>query len=58
LHKNTIVDLLSQAYFFHRLAEKLNDRIVLERQLPLAPIELTYTNLVAHSIIGTTKPTN
>jgi hypothetical protein len=48
----TIVDLLRQAYLFHRMIEELNDRVALERQLPLAPIDLAYTNLVAHTIIG------
>lgn len=48
----TIVDLLRQAYSFHRMIEELNDRVALERQLPLAPIDLAYTNLVAHTIIG------
>jgi hypothetical protein len=50
--KQTIVDLLRQAYLFHRMIEELNDRVALERQLPLAPIDLAYTNLVAHTIIG------
>jgi hypothetical protein len=51
-HNQTIVDLLRQAYLFHRMIEELNDRVALERQLPLAPIDLAYTNLVAHTIIG------
>jgi len=48
----TIETLLSQAYSFHRMIEELNDRIALERQVPLAPIDLAYTNLIAHTIIG------
>jgi hypothetical protein len=51
-NQQTVVDLLRQAYLFHRMIEELNDRIALERQLPLAPIDLAYTNLVAHTIIG------
>ena len=47
-----ITDLLSQAYSFYRMIEELNDRVALERQLPLAPIDLAYTNLIAHTIIG------
>ncbi|MGS2718392.1 hypothetical protein ACVBE9_09485 [Eionea flava] len=49
---DNIVDLLSQAYSFHRMIEELNDRVALERQLPLAPIDMAYTNLIAHTIIG------
>jgi len=51
-NQQTVVDLLRQAYLFHRMIEELNDRVALERQLPLAPIDLAYTNLVAHTIIG------
>jgi hypothetical protein len=50
--ETTIETLLSQAYSFHRMIEELNDRIALERQVPLAPMDLAYTNLIAHTIIG------
>lgn len=51
-NEDNIINLLSQAYSFHRMIEELNDRVALERQLPLAPIDMAYTNLVAHTIIG------
>ncbi|MFT5420854.1 MAG: hypothetical protein ACI9D5_001607 [Candidatus Endobugula sp.] len=44
--------LLCKAYLFHRMMEELNDRITLERQLPLAPIDMAHANLVAHTLIG------
>jgi hypothetical protein len=44
--------LLCKAYLFHRMMEEVNDRITLERQLPLAPIDMAYANLIAHSLIG------
>lgn len=47
-----IYSLLSKAYMFHRMIEELNDRVALERQLALAPIDMAYTNLIAHTIIG------
>jgi len=50
--KTTLQTLLSQAYSFNRMIEELNDRIALERQVPLAPMDLAYTNLIAHTIIG------
>jgi hypothetical protein len=50
--ETTLETLLSQAYSFHRMIEELNDRVALERQVPLAPMDLAYTNLIAHTIIG------
>ena len=44
--------LLCKAYLFHRMLEELNDRVMLERQLPLAPVDAAHTNLVAHTLIG------
>lgn len=44
--------LLYKAYLFHRLMEELNDRVILERQLPLSPIDMSYTNLIVHALIG------
>lgn len=44
--------LLCKAYLFHRMMEELNDRITLERQLPLAPIDMAYASLIAHTLIG------
>ncbi len=44
--------LLYKAYFCHRMLEEINDRVALERQVPLAPVDMAHTNLVAHTIIG------
>lgn len=44
--------LLCKAYLFHRMLEELNDRVTLERQLPLVPTDIAHTNLVAHTLIG------
>jgi len=44
--------LLCQAYLCHRTLEELNDRILAERQWPLAPCDNAHANLLAHTIIG------
>jgi hypothetical protein len=44
--------LLCKAYLFHRMLEELNDRVTLERQLPLVPTDIAHTNLIAHTLIG------
>ncbi len=44
--------LLCRSYMAHRLLEELNDRVSIERQLALAPIEMGHTNLIVHTLIG------
>jgi hypothetical protein len=44
--------LLCKAYLFHRILEELNDRVELERQWALAPVDIVQTNLIAHTLIG------
>jgi hypothetical protein len=44
--------LLCKAYLFHRMLEELNDRVLVERKLLLAPIDTVHTNLIAHTLIG------
>lgn len=59
LNSHPIVDaasgmhaLLCKAYLCHRMLEELNDRVMLERQLPLVPTDMAHTNLVAHTLLG------
>ena len=44
--------LLCRSYMAHRMLEELNDRIAIERRLPLVPIEMGHTNLIIHTLIG------
>ncbi len=44
--------LLYQSYLFHRMIEELNDRVLIERQWPLLPLDMSQTNLIAHTLIG------
>jgi hypothetical protein len=34
------------------MLEELNDRVGLERGLPLSPADMSFTNIVAHTLIG------
>lgn len=45
-------NLFCRAYLFHRMLEELNDRVALERDLPLSPADMSYTNLIAHTLIS------
>ncbi len=44
--------LLNKAYFTHRLIEELNDWYLLKTGAGLIPLEITWANLIIHSIIG------
>ncbi len=44
--------LLDEAYLAHRLMEEVNDRCINANGTPLAPIDMTRANLVAHYLIG------
>ncbi len=43
--------LMDEAYLAHRLIEELNDRIVSRCGVPLAPMDMTYSNLIAFELI-------
>jgi len=44
--------LLDEAYLAHRLLEEVNDRFMAQSGVPLAPMDMTLANLVAHELIG------
>ncbi|OED41511.1 hypothetical protein ACH42_13860 [Endozoicomonas sp. (ex Bugula neritina AB1)] len=45
-------DLLDKAYFTHRLIEELNDYYLIKSGVALIPVNLTWSNLIIHSILG------
>lgn len=49
---NTLQLLLAQAYLAHRLLEEINDRFIALCGSPLAPMDTTRANIVAHELIG------
>lgn len=44
--------LLEEAYLAHRLLEEINDRFIVQCGVPLAPIDMTRANVIAHELIG------
>ncbi len=44
--------LLDEAYLAHRLLEEVNDRFMAQSGIPLAPMDMTMPNIIAHELIG------
>lgn len=44
--------LIDEAYLAHRLIEEINDRMMMISGVPLAPMDMTISNLVVHDILG------
>jgi hypothetical protein len=44
--------LLDEAYLAHRLLEEVNDRFMAKSGIPLAPMDMTVANVIAHELIG------
>ncbi len=49
---NQLEVLLYEAYLAHRLLEEINDRFIGYCGIPLAPMDMTRANVVAHELIG------
>lgn len=44
--------LMDEAYLAHRLMEEINDRFISHCGTPLAPMDMTRSNLIVHHLIG------
>lgn len=44
--------LIDEAYVAHRLVEEINDRMMMFVGIPLAPFDMTLSNIVVHDILG------
>ena len=44
--------LIDEAYLAHRLIEEVNDRIMMSCGVPLAPMDMTLSNIIVHNILG------
>lgn len=44
--------MLDEAYLAHRLLEEVNDRFMAQCGIPLAPMDMTMANIIAHELIG------
>ncbi|MES2822256.1 MAG: hypothetical protein V4732_01555 [Pseudomonadota bacterium] len=51
-NQNQLGVLLYEAYLAHRLLEEINDRFIGYCGIPLAPMDMTRANVVAHELIG------
>jgi hypothetical protein len=49
---NHLQALLDEAYLAHRLLEEVNDRFIGYCGIPLAPMDMTRANVIAHELIG------
>lgn len=49
---NQLEALLDEAYLAHRLLEEINDRFMAKSGVPLAPMDMTVANVIAHELIG------
>lgn len=50
--RSQLVALLDEAYLAHRLLEEVNDRFIGYCGIPLAPMDTTRANVIAHELIG------
>ncbi len=46
--------LLDKAYLAHRLIEEINDRLIMLCGEPLAPMDMTMSNIIVHELLGET----
>lgn len=44
--------LIDEAYLAHRLVEEINDRFIILCGVPLTPMNMTFSNLVVHDLLG------
>lgn len=44
--------LIDEAYLAHRLVEEVNDRFIMLCGMPLTPMDMTFSNLVVHELLG------
>lgn len=49
---NQLEILLYESYLAHRLLEEINDRFIGYCGIPLAPMDMTRANVIAHELIG------
>ena len=47
-----LLALINEAYLAHRLMEEVNDRVMMACGFPLAPMDMTLSNIIVHDILG------
>lgn len=52
-HKDSgLIGLMEEAYLAHRFMEEVNDRFIGQLGIPLAPMDMTRSNIIIHHLIG------
>lgn len=49
---NGLHALIDEAYLAHRLLEEINDRLMMDIGSPLAPMDMTLSNIIIHELLG------
>lgn len=44
--------LVDKAYLAHRMVEEVNDRLMMLCNVPLAPMDMTLSNIIVHDLLG------
>jgi len=47
-----LLALVDEAYLAHRLVEEINDRVMMASGVPLAPMDMTLSNIIVHDLLG------
>lgn len=47
-----LLALVDEAYLAHRLVEEVNDRVMMASGVPLAPMDMTLSNIIVHDLLG------
>jgi len=50
--RDGLLALIDEAYLAHRLIEEVNDRVMMASGMPLAPMDMTLSNIIVHDILG------
>ncbi|SMF13567.1 hypothetical protein SAMN02745866_00852 [Alteromonadaceae bacterium Bs31] len=50
--RDGLLALIDEAYLAHRLIEEINDRVMMASGLPLAPMDMTLSNIIVHDLLG------
>ncbi|WP_018275340.1 hypothetical protein WKI13_20680 [Teredinibacter turnerae] len=50
--RDGLLALIDEAYLAHRLIEEVNDRVMMASGMPLAPMDMTLSNIIVHDLLG------
>jgi len=50
--RDGLLALVDEAYLAHRLIEEVNDRVMMASGFPVAPMDMTLSNIIVHDLLG------